>query len=207
MNRMNILAIGAHPDDIEFGCGGALVKYTDRGHRLALMVMTEGGHGGRPTLRATEQEASNQILHAEQIFWGGYQDTHIQVDKDVITKIENVIGSVSPDLIFCHYPDDTHQDHRHLAQAVVSATRYVRNVLFYEGPTTQNFNPQIFVDISTTLDRKIEALEAHRSQVDKTNIKGLTIIELARSTATFRGTQGRVKYAEAFASLRLFINI
>ena len=207
MNRMNILAIGAHPDDIEFGCGGALVKYTDRGHRLALMVMTEGGHGGRPTLRAAEQEVSNQILNAEQIFWGGYQDTHIQVDKDVITKIENVIGSVSPDLIFCHYPDDTHQDHRHLAQAVVSATRYVRNVLFYEGPTTQNFNPQIFVDISTTLDRKIEALEAHRSQVDKTNIKGLTIIELARSTANFRGTQGRVKYAEAFASLRLFINI
>ncbi len=207
MNRMNILAIGAHPDDIEFGCGGALVKYTDRGHRLSLLVMTEGGLGGDTALRTTEQEASNEVLGVEKIFWGGYQDTHIQVDKDVISKIEHVIGIVEPDFIFCHYPDDTHQDHRHLSQAVISATRYVRNVLFFEGPTTQNFNPQIFVDISSTLDRKIEALQAHRSQVGKTNIKGLTIVELARSTANFRGTQGRVKYAEAFASLRLFINI
>lgn len=207
MKRMNILAVGAHPDDIEFGCGGALIKYADRGHRLSLMILTQGGLGGEPAIRQAEQEASNQILGAEKIFWGGYQDTFIQVDKNVISKIENVIGSVAPDLIFCHYPDDTHQDHRHLAQVVISATRYVRNVLFYEGPTTQNFNPQIFVDISETLGRKVEALQAHRSQVSKTNIKDLTIVELARSTANFRGTQGRVRYAEAFASLRLFINI
>ena len=207
MNRMNILAIGAHPDDIEFGCGGALVKYTDNGHRLSLLIMTEGGLGGATALRNAEQEASNGILSVEKMYWGGYQDTYIQIDKDLISKIEKVLGTTAPDLIFCHYPDDTHQDHRHLAQAVISATRYVRNVLFYEGPTTQNFSPQIFVDISGTLERKVESLEAHRSQVDKTNIKGLTIVELAKSTANFRGTQGRVKYAEAFAALRLFINI
>ena len=207
MKQMNILAIGAHPDDIEFGCGGALVKYSDRGHRLSLLVMTGGGLGGDESVRTEEQKASSAVLGVAEMFWGGYQDTLIQVDKDVISNIENVISNVAPDLIFCHYPDDTHQDHRHLSQAVISATRYVRNVLFYEGPTTQNFNPQIFVDISTTLDRKVEALEAHSSQVNKTNIKGLTIVELARSTANFRGTQGRVKYAEAFASLRLFINI
>lgn len=207
MNRMNILAIGAHPDDIEFGCGGALVKYTQRGHRLSLLILTEGGFGGDRAIRSAEQKASNEILGVAEIYWGGYQDTHIQVDKEAIAKIESVIADVSPDLIFCHYPDDTHQDHRHLSQAVISATRYVRNVLFYEGPTTQNFNPQIFVDISTTLDRKVAALEAHRSQVNKTNIEDLTIVELARSTANFRGTQGRVKYAEAFASLRLFINM
>ena len=207
MNQMNILAVGAHPDDIEFGCGGALAKYADRGHRLSLLVMTEGGLGGETTVRVAEQKASNQILGVDQIFWGGYADTTIEVNKDVIAKIEDAIRAVKPDFIFCHYPDDTHQDHRHLAQAVISATRYIRNVLFYEGPTTQNFNPQIFVDISDTLDRKIESLKAHRSQVDKTNIQDLTILELARSTANFRGTQGRVKYAEAFASLRLFINI
>ena len=207
MKRMNILAIGAHPDDIEYGCGGALVKYTQRGHRLSLLILTEGGLGGERAVRAAEQKASNEILGVDKIYWGGYQDTHIQVDKEAISKIESVLAEVSPDFIFCHYPDDTHQDHRHLSQAVISATRYVRNVLFYEGPTTQNFSPQIFVDISTTLDRKVAALEAHRSQVDKTNIEDLTIVELARSTANFRGTQGRVKYAEAFASLRLFINI
>ena len=174
---------------------------------MSLLILTEGGLGGDRQVRATEQKASNEIMGVERIFWGGYQDTHIQVDKDAITKIEKVLDAVSPDFIFCHYPDDTHQDHRHLSQAVISATRHVRNVLFFEGPTTQNFDPQIFVDISSTLDRKVAALEAHRSQVNKTNIKGLTIVELARSTANFRGTQGRVKYAEAFSSLRLFINI
>ncbi len=204
---MNILAIGAHPDDIEFGCGGSLIKYADRGHHLFLLIMTEGGLGAPNRIRKAEQLDAQEILGIRRIFWGNYEDTYLEVNKDVISQIENVIAEVKPDFIFCHYPDDTHQDHRHLAQAVISATRYVRNVLFYEGPTTQNCDPQIFIDISDTLDRKTKALEAHRSQIEKTNIEDLTIIELVRSTANFRGTQGRVKFAEAFRALRLFINI
>ena len=207
MEKANILAIGAHPDDIEFGCGGALIKYTRKGHRLFLLVMTGGGLGGSVSVRTQEQEASGKILGAEKIFWGGYEDTHLVMDVDLIGKIETVIAEVKPDFIFCNFPDDTHQDHRHLAQAIMSATRYIRNVLFFEGPTTQNFNPQVFVDISDTLDWKVEALQAHRSQVMKTNIEDLSIVEVARSSANFRGIQGRVKYAEAFHSLRLFINI
>jgi LmbE family N-acetylglucosaminyl deacetylase len=207
MATANILAIGAHPDDIEFGCGGALAKYARKGHRLFLLVMTGGGLGGSQSVRTEEQKVSGEILGAEKIFWGGYQDTHLIVDVELISKIEAVIAEVKPDFIFCNFPDDTHQDHRHLAQAIMSATRYIRNVLFFEGPTTQNFNPQVFVDISDTLDKKVEALQAHRSQVMKTNIEDLSIVEVARSSANFRGIQGRVKYAEAFHSLRLFINI
>jgi LmbE family N-acetylglucosaminyl deacetylase len=207
MKKVNILAIGAHPDDIEFGCGGTLTKYSQRGHRLFLMVMTGGGSGAPSETRMAEQTAAQRVLGAEEIFWGGYQDTHLGVDAEMIKKIESVIASVKPEFIFCHFPDDTHQDHRHLAQAVMSATRYIRNVLFYEGPTTQNFNPQVYVDIADTLEVKLEALQAHRSQVMKTNIEDLSIIEVARSCANFRGIQGRVKYAEAFHALRLFINI
>lgn len=207
MNKMNILAIGAHPDDIEFGCGGALIKYADRGHHLSMLVMTEGGLGGTTEIRTAEQVDSRDILGVKQVFWGGYEDTHLTINRDIINEIEAVIAEVKPDFIFCHHPEDTHQDHRHLAQAVISATRYIRNVLFYEGPTTQNFAPQIFIDISDTLDRKTKALEAHRSQIEKTNIEDLNIVDIAVSTANFRGTQGRVKYAEAFSSLRLFINI
>lgn len=207
MKKVNILAIGAHPDDIEFGCGGALIKYTRRGHRLFLLVLTGGGAGAAAATRIAEQEASGKILGAEKIYWGGYEDTHLIVDVGLIGKVEEVISKVNPDFIFCNFPDDTHQDHRHLAQAIMSATRYIRNVLFFEGPTTQNFNPQVFVDINATLDAKIKALKAHRSQVMKTNIEDLSIVEVARSTANFRGIQGRVKYAEAFHSLRLFINI
>ena len=207
MEKANILAIGAHPDDIEFGCGGALIKYTQKGHRLFLLVMTGGGLGGSVSVRTQEQETSGKILGAEKIYWGGYKDTHLVVDIDLIGKIEAVIAEVKPDFIFCNFPDDTHQDHRHLAQTIMSATRYIRNVLFFEGPTTQNFNPQVFVDISDTLDRKVQALQAHHSQVMKTNIEDLSIVEVARSSANFRGIQGRVKNAEAFHSLRLFINI
>ncbi len=204
---MNILAIGAHPDDIEFGCGGSLIKYADRGHNLFLLIMTEGGLGAPNRIRKAEQLDAQEIMGIRRIFWGNYEDTYLEVNKDIINQVETVIAEIKPDFIFCHSPDDTHQDHRHLAQVVISATRYIQNVLFFEGPTTQNFNPQIFIDISDTIDRKIKALEAHRSQIEKTNIEDLTIIELARSTANFRGTQGRVKFAEAFRALRLFINI
>ncbi len=207
MKKMNILAIGAHPDDIEFGCGGSLVKFARRGHRVSTLVMTEGGSGGQPAVRKKEQLDANRVMGTVDVFWGGYEDTHLMPDKEMIENIESVIRKVTPTFIFCHYPDDTHQDHRNLAQATISATRYVRNVLFYEGPTTQNFGPQVFIDISESLDQKIEALKAHRSQIGKTNIEDLSIVELACSSANFRGIQGRVKYAEAFQSLRLFINM
>jgi LmbE family N-acetylglucosaminyl deacetylase len=109
-------------------------------------------------------------------------------------------------MIFVNHPDDTHQDHRHLAQATISATRYVPNFLFYEVPSTQNFTPNCYTDIAKVLDKKLASLEAHRSQVAKTNIEDLTILELAVSSANFRGIQARVKYAEAFHSVRLLLD-
>jgi LmbE family N-acetylglucosaminyl deacetylase len=207
IKSMNILAIGAHPDDIEYGCAGTLVKYADRGHRILLMILTGGEEGGSGDERQREQSAAAEIIGAQQVFWGGYRDTQLPLNKELIDKIEEVLGQVKPDLILVNYGDDTHQDHRILTEATMSATRYVRNVLFFEGPTTQNFNPQVFVDISDTLERKFQALKAHGSQVMKTNIENMSIVELARANATFRGIQGRAKFAEAFAPLRLFINI
>ncbi|MEJ2235275.1 MAG: PIG-L family deacetylase [Syntrophobacterales bacterium] len=207
IQRMNILAIGAHPDDIEYGCAGTLMKYADRGHHIFLLVLTSGQEGGSKEIRQQEQEAAAEVMKVQKVFWGDYHDTQLPLNKQLIEKIEEVLVEVKPDLILVNYGDDTHQDHRILTQATMSATRYVRNVLFFEVPTTQNFNPQVFVDISDTLDRKFRVLEAHASQVMKTNIEDMYILELARANATFRGIQGRVKFAEAFAPLRLFINI
>ena len=202
---MTILAIGAHPDDIEYGCGGTLLKCSRRGHDIYLYVATAGDFGGDPSVRMKEQEASAQKIGARHIFWGGYKDTQIPMSQDLIASLEEVVRQVEPDFIFVHYPDDTHQDHRSLAQATITATRYARNFLFYEGLTTQNFNPSVYVDIEETLDGKFELLKLHRSQVTKTNIADMTVLELARSTANFRGIQSRVKYAEAFCPSRLFI--
>jgi LmbE family N-acetylglucosaminyl deacetylase len=204
---MRILAIGSHPDDIEFGCGGTLIKYTQGGHDLFLLVVTTGDGGGNPVLRRREQEAAAAILGAKEVFWGEYRDTEVPVNQGLIQKIEDVVRSVSPDFIFVHHREDTHQDHRHLAACTISATRYTRNVLFYEGPTTHDFTPSVFVDIEAVLEEKVRALQAHASQVLKTNIEGLSIVDLVRASAHFRGIQGRVRCAEGFVPLRLFINV
>jgi LmbE family N-acetylglucosaminyl deacetylase len=204
---MNVLAIGAHPDDIEFGCGGTLAAYAQRGHTVYLFVATDGGHGGDPEVRRREQEDSKLVLGAREVFWGGYEDTEIPLNRELIVRLEAAIKAVSPQMIFVNYHDDTHQDHRNLAQGTQSATRYIPNFLFYEVPSTQNFVPNCYVDIHKVLDRKLACLEAHRSQITKTNIQDLTILESAVSCANFRGIQARVKYAEAFQSVRLVLDI
>lgn len=207
--KMNILAIGAHPDDIEIGCGGTLAKYASYGHNIFMFIATDGSAGiGKADIRRKETEDSANILQVRDIFWGMYTDTEIQINKDAIMKVEDTIKKINPDSIFVNYHDDTHQDHRHIAAITNSATRYIRNVLFYETPTTQNFLPNVFVDIGQQyLDIKIKSLKAHASQIDRTNISGVSILEVAKSAAHFRGVQARVAYAEAFQSLRLFINI
>jgi LmbE family N-acetylglucosaminyl deacetylase len=206
MTGVNVLAIGAHPDDIEYGCGGTLTRYAQRGHHVFLFVASDGALGGDAGVRRREQDDSAAILGARQVFWGGYDDTEIPLNRDLIVRLESVIREVRPSMIFVNCPDDTHQDHRHLAQGATSATRYVPNFLFYEVPSTQNFSPNCYTDIEKVLDRKLASLEAHRSQVAKTNIEDLTILELAVSCANFRGIQARVKYAEAFQSVRLLLD-
>jgi LmbE family N-acetylglucosaminyl deacetylase len=207
---MNILAIGSHPDDIEYGCGGTLLKYARQGHAIHLFVATRGQAGGDAEVRHREQIRSAELLGVKNLFWGDYEDTRIPLNQELITRLEQVIRQVAPSFIFIHYPEDTHQDHRTLADGTVSATRYIPNVLFYEGPTTQHFLPTVYVDVENVLEQKITLLQAHRSQVAKLynkRIEDMTIVESARSCANFRGVQSRVKYAEGFVPLRLFINI
>ncbi|MCX5829590.1 MAG: PIG-L family deacetylase [Deltaproteobacteria bacterium] len=205
---MNILAIGAHPDDIEFGCGGTLLKYIRNGHDVYLLVMTEGHKGGQAKLRKMEQKCAAAILKPQEVIWGSFRDTELTPKmNEMVQDIEAILGRIQPHFTFVNYAEDTHQDHRALAKAAVSATRYVKNVLFYEGPTSQNFTPTVFVDIRETLEDKMRVLLAHQSQVMKTNIEGLSIVDISRSTAVFRGISGRVQYAEGFMPLRMFIEI
>lgn len=204
---MNILAVGAHPDDIEFGCGGTLLKYSRAGHRVFLLVLTTGGFGGDPTVRAREQEEAACFVNAEKLFWGGFADTELADDRRLIVKVEDVVTQINPDMVFINYFDDVHQDHRAAAHAAVSATRYSKEVLFFEVPTTQNFNPDIYVDISSVIDDKIGLLKTHASQVNRTRVENLTILESVKACATFRGYQGRVKFAEGFRALRILRDI
>ena len=200
-----VLAIGCHPDDIEIGCGGTIAKWVESGIELSLMVMTFGEAGGEPDMRKQEQEEAAKILGIKRLYWGDYMDSHFPLDSILITDIERVIIEMEPDVVFVHYHKDTHQDHRTLSAAAITASRYTTNVLFYEGPSTYEFLPTVFVDISSHITKKFDSLYAHASQVNKTNITGLNIAEIAEANAIFRGVEGRVKYAEAFVPFRFFV--
>jgi LmbE family N-acetylglucosaminyl deacetylase len=202
---MNILVIGSHPDDFEYGCGGMLLKLSSIGAKINILVMTLGELGGDPQIRKKEQEKVAKILKAK-LFFGNFSDTQIHLSKELINYIEQTIKKISPNLILVHYPEDTHQDHRNVSQATITATRYIRNVLFYESPTSINFSPTVFIDIGDVLDKKVELLKTHRSQVNSTKVKGLSIIEGATACAIFRGYQTRVKYAEGFVPLRFSLD-
>ena len=203
---MNILGIGAHPDDLEFGCGGILHKLSKKGHKLSMLVVTGGGVGGNAEVRKAEQERSAKLLKA-RLLWGGFRDTEVLMSRELIQTAERSIGLTKPDLIFVNYEDDTHQDHRNVAKAVITAARYTKNLIFYEVPTTLNFVPTVFSDIGAVIGDKVRLLKCHRSQVYKTRVKNLSIIETAKSTAVFRGYQDRVKYAEGFAPQRLLLDL
>ncbi|MBI4655365.1 MAG: PIG-L family deacetylase [Elusimicrobia bacterium] len=202
---MKILGIGAHPDDIEFGCGGTFYKLVRSGHTLNMLVMSRGDAGGSPGIRQKEQEKSARFLNA-RLYWGDFKDTDIALSRDLIQAVENKIKLIKPDIIFACYHDDTHQDHRNVSDAVVTAARYLRNLIFYEVPTTLNFVPDLFVDIGGLINKKVHMLKCHSSQVYKTRVQNLSIIESAKSAAIFRGYQDRVKYAEAFVPQRLSLD-
>lgn len=202
---MKILGIGPHPDDLEFGCGGAFSKFAANGHKLHLLVMTRGSVGGDPLRRQAEQERSAKMLNAK-LYWGGFEDTSVPLTRELIRAVEARIEAVKPDVVFVNYAEDTHQDHRNVARAVETAARYAKNLLFYEVPTTLNFNPGVFVDIEPVIARKVALLKCHGSQVYKTRVKNLSIVESAKAAAMFRGYQDRVKYAEGFMSRRLLLD-
>ena len=153
-------------------------------------------------MRRKEQEEASRRMGVRGFFWGDYKDTELLVDKEIITEIEKVVEEVKPDEVYVNYYDDSHQDHRALAQCVISATRYIKRVLFYEDYTSLNFEPDIFVDIKNVLEEKIDVLRAHHSQVTRDYPTELNMLESVQAIASFRGFQGKVKYAEGFKALR-----
>ncbi len=204
---MNILAIGPHPDDVEFGCGGTLMKYAQAGHNVYLFILTDGSFGGDPQQRRQEANDAAKFMGTKDVFWAGLKDTELVCNRDLILKIDEIVHKVKADTVFLNFWADVHQDHRAAAQATVSASRHIKEVLFYEVPTTQHFEPDIFVDIQDVLEKKLQLLKIHDSQVDKTRVEDLSIVESVQSCANFRGYQGRVKYAEGFKALRVLKEI
>ncbi|MBI4721415.1 MAG: PIG-L family deacetylase [Candidatus Stahlbacteria bacterium] len=204
---MKILAIGAHPDDIEYGCGGTLLKYKNSGHKLYLLILTGGEKSGGSIIRQNEQNNAARFIGVKKIIWGGFRDTELVANRELISKIDSVMSKIQPDEVYVNYPDDAHQDHRACAECTITACRYQKRVLLYEDYTTRNFEPNVFVDIGDVLVEKAKLLGLHQSQVSKSYPTGLDMLESVKSIASFRGFQGKVKYAEGFVALRYMVEI
>ncbi len=203
---MKILALGAHPDDIEYGCGGLLLLATEAGHDVFLSVLTDGT-GSTDVDRRAEQEQAAQFLGARDLFWGNFEDTKLAADRPLIVAIETMLEKAQPDMVLVNAPDDAHQDHKALASAVVTACRYVRRLLFYQDYTSLDFSPDTFVDVASVLERKKELLACHASQVGKEYPTGLDMLESVSALATYHGFMAKVKYAEGLKPLRNLISI
>jgi LmbE family N-acetylglucosaminyl deacetylase len=204
---LRILALGAHPDDIEYGCGGTFIKFARRGEEIYFMVLTKGEFGGDAEVRQKEQEEAMKFMGVKKIFWGGYKDTELPNERIIISDIDSVISEINPNEVYVNYIDDIHQDHRTLAECALAATRYVSRVFFYEDYTSVNFEPDIFVDIGDVLEEKQKLIQIYSSQVAKAYPTKLDMIESVRATANFRGFQGKVKYAEGFKAFRYLRDI
>ena len=203
---MKILALGAHPDDIEYGCGGYLLLARRKKHAVYLAVMTDGSGTGQSG-RVREQEKAARFLGARQLFWGEFRDTGMEPCRKLIVAIEDILRSVEPDIVLVNSPEDAHQDHEALARCAVTACRYVKRVFFYHDYTTLRFEPDTFVDIGTVLAEKKKLLACHVSQVRKQYPTGLNMRESVSALAAYYGFIAKVRYAEAFKPLRNLVSI
>lgn len=193
LTSVNVLAIGAHPDDVEIGCGGVLSKHKSKGDRIHILTLSDGKQGGETDLRRVESEKAAEMIDA-QLFWGGLHDTQISDGQDTISAIENVINQIKPMVVYTHTQKDSHQDHRNTFNAALVAARKVNNLYCYQSPsTTIDFRPTSFTDISDFLPKKLELISAYQTQTAKCGYLASDLIEAtARYWGRFAGN-GKVE--------------
>jgi LmbE family N-acetylglucosaminyl deacetylase len=203
--KKKVVCFGGHPDDPESGCGGTLAKLANMGHEVTIIYLTTGEAGieGKSHTEAAairKQEAINAcaVLKARPVFAGQIDGATI-MDNDWLAKVQKLIADEKPDLVFTHWPIDTHKDHQ-IASLLVIQT-WVRSshkfpLYFFEvctGEQTQIFKPTDYVDISDTQEQKRKSVYCHVSQ-DPPGIYGCGHAAME----DFRGRELGVKAAEAF---------
>lgn len=199
---MKVLAIGAHPDDIEIGCGGALLAHRQAGDEISLLVMSEGRtlEGDNP--RVLEQQEAARLLGAD-LLWGGFVDGAIPDGTEAVDVVEAALRASGADLVYTHALRDTHQDHRATAAASIAASRKVSRVLCYESPTAVGFSPNVYVNIAGLVETKLDLIRCHMSQVMR---NGIVDLEALEAQARFRGFGARARQAEGYEVHRYLLD-
>ena len=206
---LNVVCIGAHPDDPESGCGGTLARYVELGHCVTNVYLTRGeagipgkSHKEAAAIRTAEAEAACTILGAKPLF-AGQIDGATEANDTTARSLNRLIADQRPNVLFAHWPIDTHPDHQVAGVLAVRAWLAAGRAFplyFFEvarGLQTMCFVPTAYVDITTTRAKKKASLFAHKSQNgEKVYGKWHEIMD------DFRGREACVSAAEAFASLR-----
>lgn len=209
VNQRRILCVGGHPDDPETGCGGTLAVLANAGHQVTVAYLTSGqagiegkSHDAAGEIRIAEAKKACTILKAGPIFLG-------QVDGDTVVnnawveKFDTVLKTVQPDLIFTHWPLDSHKDHLVASLLTIQAWKRsgaLSDIYFYEVDTgfqSVGFKPTDYIDITATREQKKQAVYCHVSQ------KPESIYTMAHTAMeNFRGLEIGVSAAEAFVRLQ-----
>ena len=225
-DKLRVLAVGAHPDDVEILCAGTLAKYAADGHYVAIACVANGNVGHMeidpPELaKIREQEARDgaAVIGAE-FFWLDVPDLMVGHDPDLHLRMVDVLRMAKPDVVFAHSPDDYMLDHKAAGELVydcsfsASILNWKTNVPYYPVVPAVFYMdtlagvgslPTDYVDITDFMETKVEMLACHESQVswlrDHDNID---IMDFMKTVAKFRGLQCGAKYAEGFKKLEVW---
>lgn len=180
MNEIDILAIFAHPDDVELTVGGTLLKMKSLGYKTGALDMTKGDMGTRGTVECRAEEAKNaaKILKLDVRENLELPDGHVWLTEDTRTKLVRVLRRLKPKIILTHQTDDPHPDHNHIVQIaresarLASMQKYDANFgqerinvpIVAHNVFSHRVTPSFIVDISDFLKEKMEAIAAHHSQ-------------------------------------------
>ncbi|MEO8130624.1 MAG: PIG-L deacetylase family protein [Bryobacteraceae bacterium] len=219
---MQVLAVGAHPDDLEILCGGTLAKYAQQGHRVTMAVATNGEVGSSilpkceiAAVRRREAAAAASVIGAEFV-WMNYPDEFLFSTAETRLAFLDMVRGVDPDVILAHAPTDYHPDHRTAGQILwdIRVMTTVPNIetpnppcsripeiLYMETIAGIDFIPEHYVDITEAFSKKQEMLACHQSQAAWLEDQyGMSYLQFIDAIGRYRGLQSGVRYAECFRS-------
>ena len=223
---MNILAIGAHPDDLELLCAGTLALYAKQGHEVFMCHVCDGNKGSLVysseelvKIRRNEAIESAKLIGAKSI-WGGISDGEVALDLESRVKVIDVIRQANPDVVITHSPNDYHSDHVNTSKLVFEAT-YLADLKLWRTsyPATGklpylyymdtlagvNFIPAEYVDITKTIDVKVKMMMKMKSQLGwLKEMHNCNAEEFIKTVARFRGFQAGAPFAEAFIQQKMY---
>lgn len=218
---MRVLAVGAHPDDLEILCGGTLARYVQEGHEVVMCHATRGDRGSYvhtseeiARIRGEEARRAAEIAGADYATLGFRDGEVLASDPEQRRAVVDLVRDARPDLIITHYPVDYMSDHNEISKLVFDCSFHATLPLFETGKPHHSlvtpifymdtvmgigFLPTEYVDVSATIDTKVAMLEAHDSQLTwLRDHDDVDIVEQMRTTTRFRGQQCGVDYAEGF---------